>query len=631
MPYPEGRRGPESLARILRDLRDHPLRLKEVLWPDVIFYRQQRLIIESVWDNDETYVPAGNMLGKDYVGGYVALAFFLTRHPCRVVTTSAKDDHLRVLWGEINRYVQSCKYPLDFKSGGPLRINHQDIRKVFTRGSRAGTVCPISYLTGLVAGADSIAAMQGHHVAKTGDGVPRTLFVSDESSSVRDEYMKMASTWMNRALVIGNTWPCQNFFYRGVKAGNLKAPEPHPVTGRERYYRRVLRIRADESPNVRLVIAQMKAGLRKPDPEMIRTPDRPWGLWTPHEFHHLNVLWQRKKDNEERRRGDGSGIIETEGGTDSPLEIDRISGPSLPSMALPGVKDYDEYKKNRLTWDRIHQTVSLDAEFYEGAEVRLFPKEWLDFSESVAESLAGRVRKAKAIGIDPAEGGDSTAFAVVDELGLIELVSLKTPDTSVIANFAAGLMQKHNVPDDKVCFDRGGGGKQIADEMRRRGFVGVRTVAFGESLTPDPKRAMTIFEEKVEAREERTTYRNRRAQMYGLLRNLINPSPGTDNRAPDRKSGRPVGFGLPKQYTAIREQLTPIPLWYDEEGRLELPPKNRRGERGIEGEVPGRKKGDQRPTLVELIGYSPDECDALVVGVFTMLTKQVRRKAGAVG
>lgn len=44
------------------DLKN-PRTLARLLWPDVSFYKQQREIIESVDANDETFVPAGNMLG----------------------------------------------------------------------------------------------------------------------------------------------------------------------------------------------------------------------------------------------------------------------------------------------------------------------------------------------------------------------------------------------------------------------------------------------------------------------------------------------------------------------------------------------------------------------------------------
>ena len=44
-----------------------PVEFKKLCWPDVEFYDKQREIIYSVQDNDETIVPAGNMLGKDFV------------------------------------------------------------------------------------------------------------------------------------------------------------------------------------------------------------------------------------------------------------------------------------------------------------------------------------------------------------------------------------------------------------------------------------------------------------------------------------------------------------------------------------------------------------------------------------
>jgi len=50
---------PEQLAEFNKD----PLKLAKLLWPDCHFYKQQRQIIYSVWENDQTYVPAGNMLG----------------------------------------------------------------------------------------------------------------------------------------------------------------------------------------------------------------------------------------------------------------------------------------------------------------------------------------------------------------------------------------------------------------------------------------------------------------------------------------------------------------------------------------------------------------------------------------
>jgi hypothetical protein len=167
-----------------------------------------------VWDNDETYVVAGNMLGKDFIAGLAILAFFLTRTPCRIVATSV--DHAQlggVLWGEIRRFVQTSRFPLEAERGGPLIVNHMHLRKMAGK-----EVCGLSYCIGRVAAKGE--GMLGHHIADVGDGVPRTLFVADEGSGVDDVSYERATTWAKRILVIGNPYPCQNFFYRGVKAGD---------------------------------------------------------------------------------------------------------------------------------------------------------------------------------------------------------------------------------------------------------------------------------------------------------------------------------------------------------------------------------------------------------------------------
>ena len=190
-----------------------PLKVMKAFWPDTYFYPQQREIIYSVWNNDETVVPAGNMLGKDFVTGRIVPVFFLTRQPCRIVTTSAKDDHLRVLWGEIMQAINESKVPLAKDKGGPLICTHRELRKMYK-----GNECPLSYTRGMVASADSLASLQGHHATpQVPDGIPHTLFVSDESSSVPDEYFRMARTWAHRMLILGNPWDTANYFYKAVE------------------------------------------------------------------------------------------------------------------------------------------------------------------------------------------------------------------------------------------------------------------------------------------------------------------------------------------------------------------------------------------------------------------------------
>src|SRR5215204_6203156 len=106
-------------------------------------------------------------------------------------------------------------------------------------------------------------------------------------------------------------------------------------------YRKVIQIKAEHSPNVRLALAQRADGL---------TPN-------------------------------GQNIV-------------------------PGALSWRDYLKRRATWDEIRQCIGLDAEFYEGKEVLLFPPLWLNRAEEAARKLRGQTRSPSAMGVDPAEGGD---------------------------------------------------------------------------------------------------------------------------------------------------------------------------------------------------------------------------------
>lgn len=208
-----------DFSKLLPVWYHEPMKMKEALWPHVNFYDKQREIIQSVQDNDETYVPAGNQLGKDFVAGFVILWFFITRYKIdksrnwvRVITTSVKDEHLDVLWGEIGRYVAGSRFPLSHKQGGPLIVNTHEIRHIAElelTGGNAG-----NYIKGQVSKQGE--GLQGHHAHET-------LFVADEASGVSDVAYDMASTWAKKMLIIGNPLPCNNFFYKAVKAGDLAA------------------------------------------------------------------------------------------------------------------------------------------------------------------------------------------------------------------------------------------------------------------------------------------------------------------------------------------------------------------------------------------------------------------------
>tara|TARA_R110000824_G_scaffold89320_5_gene219062 strand:- start:11457 stop:13013 length:1557 start_codon:yes stop_codon:yes gene_type:complete len=501
-----------------------PLRLAKLCWPHVSFYKEQREMLYSIRDNRETFVPAGNKLGKDFTTGYAVLWFFLSRSPCKILTTSVDSSQLqKVLWGEINTFIQQSKYSL------PLRVIHQEIRRVVNN-----KIEPNSYIIGRVAQAEE--GMLGHHLPWGPNGEPHTLMAGDEASGIGTGLWDKTRTWRHRALAIGNCYPCMNFFYSAIKEGDVASPVG------DGFFRKVIKIRADDSPNVRLAEKEIAEG-KKPSGKVL----------------------------------------------------------------VPGVVTYEDYLLARATYDEMNQCISLDAEFYEGDNIYLFPPQNLSMAEGVAKTLGGP-RHAKAIGCDPAEGGDSTTWAVVDELGLLNLITEKTPDTSYITGRTIALMNEYGVPADKVMFDRGGGGKQHADRLRSQGYP-VHTVAFGEPVLPEKKRGVTLLAQQKLQDEVRYIYKSRRVQMFHILSTAIANGYALPGNLLNQS-------GLNRK--SLAEQLKVFPLMYDPEGRLKLPQKNK------------TDKKSKEITLVDMIGHSPDEADALAVAYYCMTKQPVVRMVGAV-
>ena len=283
------------------------------------------------------------------------------------------------------------------------------------------------------------------------------------------------------------------------------------------------------------------------------------------------------------------------------------------SRVIPGVLGYADYAMRRRLWDPVMQCIGLDAKFWEGSESLLYPPQWLNRSSTYAAELSIQKvpRRARAIGIDPAEGGDKTTMAAVDEYGLIEMVSRKTPDTSVITKEALAFMYKHGCTADCVMFDAGGGGKQHADRLRDQGHM-VRTVAFGGAATPKLIFTQRTIDEREGDSERRYIYKNRRAEMYGILRRLVDPS---DEILPGYSS-----FGIPESQTELRRQLSLMPLMYDNEGCLMMLSK---GKTRLGDKLREPRKATK--TLTEIIGHSPDESDALVIATFCMMENKMDR------
>lgn len=318
-------------------------------------------------------------------------------------------------------------------------------------------------------------------------------------------------------------------------------PQDKPV---ERYYRKIIKIRATDSPNVRYALAQLEAGI-EPDNRML----------------------------------------------------------------VPGILSWDDYCKRRSTWSSIRQTIGLDAEFWEGADVLLYPPDWIARANGIHINLLGKPRQAKSMGIDSAEGGDKSTWAIGDEYGLLELKSMKTPDTTFITKHTKHLGKVWGIPSNRWIFDRGGGGKQHADRLRSEGYD-CQTVGFGEAATPELKKVkgFTPYDERIENVETRYEYLNRRAELYGNLSKLLDPAYGTGYGIPPASTG--------PQYEELINQMSVIPKLLDGEGRMWMLPKRK------------KNKDSKIKSLVELIGHSPDELDAVVLQIWGLTTQAVAAVAG---
>lgn len=328
------------------------------------------------------------------------------------------------------------------------------------------------------------------------------------------------------------------------------------MDARQRYFRRVIRVRGEDSPNVRLALAQRAAGL-VPTGELI----------------------------------------------------------------VPGVLSWEEYQKRRKTWDKVRQVIGLDAEFYEGAGVLLWPPELLNLSQHQARLLRSKggapyKRQARALGIDSGEGTANTSWAVGDDIGLMRLISKKTKNTAVITGDTIAIGREFGIPPYKWYFDLGGGGRQHADRLRQQGYP-VQTVAFGKQLDLEPKHGKRMVKDRKENREDKYTYVNRRAQMYHKLYLLLDDEEGT-------RQPYAIEFDEDEATQELRRQMSCVPKvlgnWsmYDAEGRIRMLPKTK------------RRPDSDEITLTDLIGHSPDELDAvclMVYGVF--LHKAVKAMAGA--
>lgn len=306
---------------------------------------------------------------------------------------------------------------------------------------------------------------------------------------------------------------------------------------RQTYFRKIIRITAEDSPNVRLARAEIGQG----------------------------------------RQSSGRQIV-------------------------PGVLPWGKYQHRLATWDEVRQCIGLNAMFWEGAEFLLYPPVALNRSSAAELHLRSVRRRGRAMGIDPAEGGDKSCWSIVDDHGLMEQISIKTPDTNVIPTKTIALMNEYGISPHKVAFDRGGGGKQHADRLRAMGYA-VRSFGFGERPTTDIKYGPTQVRERREVAEEKYAYLNLRAEMYHKMSLVINTPEDV------------IPFCIPERFYELRRQLALIPRLYADEGRIKLPSKS-------------TKKGSKEPSLTQIIGNSPDEADSLVLAYHILYEDDLEPKVG---
>jgi hypothetical protein len=245
---------------------------------------------------------------------------------------------------------------------------------------------------------------------------------------------------------------------------------------------------------------------------------------------------------------------------------------------IPGLLTYADYVRREVEWDLVKKTTRLYGRFYEGDQALLFPVDWLDRSMDRRrwEGL-DQNRKASAMGVDVAAGGrDRSCWTLADTYGVIEQIVRDTPNTMEICGLTIRLMKEHSLSPARVAIDAGGGGKQIADRLVEQKYR-VQTIGFGEGA------------------DDKQAFKNRRAELYGCLRKLLDP---------EREDGV---FALPPNGHELRHELAILPLQYDSEGKLFLPPKDRAAARA-----------KRQVSLRELLGRSPDRADSLALAAWAL-------------
>lgn len=295
-------------------------------------------------------------------------------------------------------------------------------------------------------------------------------------------------------------------------------------------------------------------------------------------------------------------------GVDSPnvkigLRMKEKGIPGKPPRVIPGVLQWHEYLYRLNNWDKHRRETRLHGNFWQDGNLFLFPMNCLEAAQDVWSYVPNR-RGPFSMGLDIAQGGrDLTVWAIIDRFGVHDIIKLDTSDTMDIVGRTLRLMEEYDIPGKRVCVDAGAGGKMIADRIKEQGRY-VKLVWFGSSA------------------EDSKSYLNARAEMYALLGDFMTverwnckktgfgwefPFVEKDYKTGEEKELHEQAscFAIPPDDDKLREELAVIPKIYDSEGKMRLPPKDK------------KSKNSNEETIKEMLnGRSPDTADALALAAY---------------
>ena len=211
-------------------------------------------------------------------------------------------------------------------------------------------------------------------------------------------------------------------------------------------------------------------------------------------------------------------------------------GPHGQIRQVPGILSYETFLEREATLCPSEKRTRLYGLFPEEAGQRMFPGAWLDVVQRLGALLQARIRQRgrpmgcafSVLGVDASEGGgDKSAWCVLGAVRRRRDLAKETPNTTEIAGTTLALMRRYRIKPWFVAFDAGGGGKQIADQLRERGYDEIMDVDFGGRANDSRK------------------YMNCRAELYGELRKAMQPSLGQRQQIVGR-IGRMLSLGAAK-------------------------------------------------------------------------------------